>query len=116
MLPFLRQPSEALGPNLDRLARIARLLCDDVATADDLLAEAISRSLVPWRRGGVADPATYVRRVMVNLLAWRSRRLALSRRRDHQALDWLPGGDLGPSRPPAAVDRSVCNCCSPRVG
>ena len=59
----------AIGPHLPRLARIAWLLCGDVATADDLLAEVVSRSLVPWRRGGVADPAAYVRRVMVNLLA-----------------------------------------------
>lgn len=42
----------AIGPHLPRLARIAWLLCGDVATADDLLAEVVSRSLVPWRRVG----------------------------------------------------------------
>lgn len=75
---------EVLGPHLARLARLARLLCANAATADELLAEAISRSLVPWRRGGVTDPVAYMRRVMINLLARRARRLALSRRRDHR--------------------------------
>ena len=94
---------EALGPQLARLARIARLFCGETAVGDELLAEAISRSLVPWRRGSVTDPVAYVRRVMVNLLARRARRLAQSRRRDHRALDWLP--TTIPTRTP-----SICGC------
>jgi RNA polymerase sigma-70 factor (sigma-E family) len=85
---------EVLGSELPRLQRIARLLADDAAAADDLVAEAIVRTLPKWRAGSVADPAAYLRRVLVNLAKRRWRRRVLSRRRDRYALEWLqPASD-----------------------
>ena len=84
------QLADLLGTELPRLQRIARLLVGDGDTADELVAEAISRTLPKWRAGTVADPPAYLRRVLVNLVnrRWRRRRLAL--RSDHASLDWLP--------------------------
>jgi len=81
---------ELLGAELPRLQRIARLLVGDTPTADDLVAEAIARTLPKWRAGLVTEPPAYLRRVLVNLVhrRWRRRRLAL--RSDHRAIDWLP--------------------------
>lgn len=94
--------AELVGAELPRLQRIARLLVGDAETADDLVAEAIARTLPKWRAGAVHDPPAYLRRVLVNLVnrRWRRRRLAL--RSDHRALDWLrPAGDSAM----AAADR-----------
>ena len=86
---------EMLGSELPRLQRIARLLVGDADVADDLLAEAIARTLPKWRGGTIADPAAYVRRVLVNLTNRRWRRRRLSARSDHFALGWtLPTPDL----------------------
>ena len=84
---------EMLGAELPRLQRTARLLVGSGDVADELVAEAIARTLPKWRNGVVADPAAYVRRVLVNLVnrRWRRRRLAL--RSDHFALEWLPRAD-----------------------
>ncbi|MBI4884626.1 MAG: SigE family RNA polymerase sigma factor [Actinobacteria bacterium] len=81
--------TEMLGDELPRLARIARLLVGSTDAADDLVAEAITRTLPKWREGTVADPPAYLRRVLVNLAhrRWRRRRLAFQR--DHASLDWL---------------------------
>ena len=85
---------EQLAPDLDRLRRMARVLVGDTDSADDLVGEAIARTLPRWRSGKVDDGGAYVRRVMVNLASRRWRRRALGRRRDHAALDWLaPQGD-----------------------
>jgi RNA polymerase sigma-70 factor (sigma-E family) len=81
---------ELLSAELPRLQRIARLLVGDADTADDLVAEAIARTLPRWRAGTVADAPAYLRRVVVNLATRRWRRRALSRQRDHLAIDWLP--------------------------
>jgi RNA polymerase sigma factor (sigma-70 family) len=66
------------------------LLGCSAADAEDLVAEAIARSLPRWRTGQVGDVSAYVRRVTVNLASSRWRRRSLGRRRDHYALDWLP--------------------------
>lgn len=79
---------EMLGAELPRLQRVARLLVGTGDVADDLVAEAIARTLPKWRSGTVADPAAYVRRVLVNLANRRWRRRRLSLRSDHFALDW----------------------------
>lgn len=81
---------EMLGAELPRLQRVARLLVGTGDVADDLVAEAIARTLPKWRSGTVADPAAYVRRVLVNLANRRWRRRRLSLRSDHFALDWTP--------------------------
>jgi RNA polymerase sigma-70 factor (sigma-E family) len=79
---------EMLGDELPRLQRIARLLVGNGDVADDIVAEAIARTLPKWRTGSVADPAAYVRRVTVNLVNRRWRRRRLSLRSDHAALTW----------------------------
>jgi RNA polymerase sigma-70 factor (sigma-E family) len=78
----------ALAAHLPRLQRTVRLLTADADAAEDVVAEAIARAWPHWRAGRIADPAAYVRRVAVNLALRRWRRLTLSRRRDHAALDW----------------------------
>jgi len=86
---------EMLGGELPRLQRIARLLVGDAHVADDLVAEAIARTLPKWRSGTVGEPAAYVRRVLVNLANRRWRRRRLSARSDHFALGWMqPAADL----------------------
>lgn len=86
--------TELVGTELPRLQRIARLLVGDAEAADDLVAEAIARTLPKWRAGGVQDPPAYLRRVLVNVAHRRWRRRRLSLRSDHRALDWVqPAGD-----------------------
>ena len=86
---------EMLGAELPRLQRIARLLVGDAHVADDLVAEAIARTLPKWRSGTVAEPAAYVRRVLLNLTNRRWRRRRLSARSDHFALSWMqPATDV----------------------
>jgi RNA polymerase sigma-70 factor (sigma-E family) len=80
----------ALEGELGRIRRTARLLVGDPDLADDLVGEAIARTLPRWRAGRVEDAPAYVRRVVVNLASRRWRRLALGRRRDAAALEWSP--------------------------
>jgi RNA polymerase sigma-70 factor (sigma-E family) len=82
-----------LSTGLPRIQRIARLLTGDEFAAEDLVAEAIARSLPRWRSGQVADASSYVRAVVVHLASARWRRRALSGRRDHFALSWLATAD-----------------------
>lgn len=96
-IEFLDQPAlpddasftTAVGEALPRLQRIARLLVGSGDAADDLVAEAIARTLPKWRAGTVAEPAAYLRMVLMNLARrrWRRRRLGLQR--DHASLDWV---------------------------
>ncbi|MGD9996751.1 MAG: sigma-70 family RNA polymerase sigma factor [Ilumatobacteraceae bacterium] len=79
----------ALADALPRIQRVARLLVGTADGADDLVAEAIARTLPKWRSGTVDDAPAYVRRVVVNLASRRWRRLALAHRRDHATLDWM---------------------------
>ena len=86
--------AEMVGSELPRLQRIARLLVGGGDAADDLVAEAIARTLPKWRCGVVADPPAYLRRVVVNLARRRWRRRRLSLRSDRSAIDWLqPASD-----------------------
>lgn len=80
---------EVLGAELPRLQRLARVLTHDAAAADDLVAEAIVRTLPRWRAGTIDDPAGYLRRVLCNLAKRRWRRQRLSRRDDRHSLQWL---------------------------
>ncbi len=81
---------DVLGAALPRMQRTARLLVGSGPAAEDLLAEAMARTLPRWRRGAVDDVAGYLHRVMLNLAVrgWKRRRLGA--RLDHAALDWLP--------------------------
>lgn len=79
----------AVEGELPRLRRVARMLVGDPEMADDLVGEAIARTLPRSRAGEVRDVGAYLRQTMVNLAARRWRRRLLARRRDHAALDWL---------------------------
>ena len=81
--------TEMVGDELPRLQRISRLLVGSADDADELVAEAIARTLPKWRGGTIADPAAYLRRVLVNLTNRRWRRGRLGIQRDHASLDWL---------------------------
>ena len=81
--------AEILRPELPRIQRMARLLTGDADAAEEIVADAIARSLPRWRSGDIVDSPAYVRRVVVNLATRRWRRRALALRRDHHALDWI---------------------------
>lgn len=72
-----------------RLRRVARVLVGDPQLADDLVGEAIARTLPRWRAGKVGDLGAYLRQIVINLATRRWRRRLLGRQRDHTALDWL---------------------------
>lgn len=76
-------------PHLPSLRRLARLLVDGGADADDLVAEALARTLPRWRAGRVDDVPAYLRRVLIRLASRRWQRRRLSRQRDHAAAAWL---------------------------
>lgn len=78
----------AIAPDLDRLQRFARLIGGDAA--DDLVADALARTLPVWRRSEIDDPSAYLRRTIVNLARRQWRRRALARDRDAAATRWLP--------------------------
>lgn len=60
--------------------RLAFVLCGDAATAEDAVAEAFARMYPQWRKGGIDDPAAYLRRAVVNQVHGGFRRLAVRRR------------------------------------
>lgn len=74
---------------MPRLRRVARVLVGDPQLADDLVGEAIARTLPRWRAGKVGDIGAYMRQIVINLATRRWRRRLLGRHRDHAALDWL---------------------------
>lgn len=76
-------------PELPRLRRVARLLVGSGDVADDLVAEALVRTLTAWRAGRVEELVGYTRVTIYNLAAKRWRRLAVRRRLDHHAIDWM---------------------------
>jgi RNA polymerase sigma-70 factor (sigma-E family) len=78
-----------LADDLPRIQRLARLLTGQVEAAEDVVAEAIARSLPRWRTGQVHDLGAYLRTVVVNLSSRGWRRRLLASRRDHHSLDWL---------------------------
>jgi RNA polymerase sigma-70 factor (sigma-E family) len=78
----------ALAPALPRLQRIALALTNDHHAAEDLVAEALARTLPKWRTGTIDDPAPYVKQVLVNLASRRWRRNTLGRQRDGHSVEW----------------------------
>ncbi len=79
---------DVLVPELPRLRRVARLLTGASDDADDLVAEAIVRTLPAWRAGRVDEIVGYTRVTIYHLASKRWRRLAVKRRLDHRAIDW----------------------------
>lgn len=59
--------------SLPALLRFGHVLTGSPQEAEDLVQEALARSLRRWRRASVDNPVAYVRRVMVNthLTRWR---------------------------------------------
>jgi RNA polymerase sigma-70 factor (sigma-E family) len=69
----------------DRALRLAYVLCGDACGAEDAVADAFARMYPRWRRGGIEDPAAYLRRAVVNHVNGRFRRLAHARRHEATA-------------------------------
>ncbi|GAA4461622.1 SigE family RNA polymerase sigma factor [Phytohabitans houttuyneae] len=56
-----------VGPRLERLRRVAYLLCHDWHRADDLVQVTVTRLYVHWRRvQGADDIDRYVHRILIN--------------------------------------------------
>jgi RNA polymerase sigma-70 factor (sigma-E family) len=72
------QPSDSFGDfvtaALPSLLRFGHVLTGSPAEAEDLVQEALARSMRRWRRDQPADPLAYVRKVMVNTHVTRWRR------------------------------------------
>lgn len=66
---------DELAALLPALFRFAWLNSGDRHLAEDVVIEAIAKTLPAWRRGHIVEPDKYLRRVVVNELAsWRRRR------------------------------------------
>lgn len=52
-----------------RLRRVARVLVGDPQLADDLVGEAIARTLPRWRAGKVGDLGAYLRQIVMSSAA-----------------------------------------------
>ena len=60
--------------------RLAYLLCGDHGRAEDVVSDAFVKLYRRWRGGGIENPRAYLRRIVVNEMNSRVRRLALERR------------------------------------
>ena len=58
--------AEFVAQSLPALLRFGHVLTGNPQEAEELVQEALAKSLRRWRRARVADPVAYVRRVMVN--------------------------------------------------
>jgi RNA polymerase sigma factor (sigma-70 family) len=99
--------SQMLVVELPRVQRIARLMVGDADAAEEVVAEAVARMLPRWRADAIDDCGAYLRRVVVNLARRRWRRLALARRRDHRALDWMAVASIESSEVVDERDRTL---------
>ena len=63
-----------------RAVRLAWLLTGDPHQAEDVVAEAMTKVYVQWRKGGVDDVGAYLRRAVANQANSRLRRRYLERR------------------------------------
>jgi RNA polymerase sigma-70 factor (sigma-E family) len=60
--------------------RLAYAMTGDAGLAEDVVAEAFARTYERWSKGGIENPAAYVRRAVVNEVRSTFRRLAVRRR------------------------------------
>jgi RNA polymerase sigma factor (sigma-70 family) len=98
---------QMLGVELPRVQRIARLMLGDADVAEEVVAEAVARMLPRWRADGIDDCGAYLRRVVINLVRRRWRRLDLARRRDHQAVGWTTTDTVASSEVVEERDRTL---------
>jgi RNA polymerase sigma-70 factor (sigma-E family) len=91
---------EFVAEALPGLLRFGYVLTGDPAKAEDLVQEALVRSLRRWRTLGATDRIAYVRRVMVNTNITRWRRWEARVR-----LGWLPDGTIDDSELCRSDDR-----------
>jgi RNA polymerase sigma-70 factor (sigma-E family) len=66
---------------LDGLLRLAYAVSGDRSAAEDIVAEAVARVWVRWRKGDIDDLGAYLRRAVVNEVIGRSRRRGNRERR-----------------------------------
>lgn len=99
-----RRTDDELASVLPGLYRFARLVCADAHLAEDLVVEAIARTLPHCRRGRVSDPDRYLRRALVNLLHSWGRRQVL---RGRHELRLLGTADAVATETPQVDDAAV---------
>jgi RNA polymerase sigma-70 factor (sigma-E family) len=87
-----------------RALRLARLLTDSDADAEDLVADAFARLYPKWRAGKVDDAGGYVRVAIVNGARSRWRRRAVARNR-MPALTGVSSAGVSEDQVAALVDR-----------
>lgn len=83
-----------------RLLRIAHLVSDDPAHAEDAVAEAFALCWKRWRRVPPDDPGAYLRRTLLNYLA----RSGGRRRREQLRMVTVPEESQGPEQAMAIRD------------
>jgi RNA polymerase sigma-70 factor (sigma-E family) len=74
--------TQAFRDHHDELARLAYRLCGDRFVVEDVMAEAYSRVLPRWRRGGIENPIAYLMRAVANEVYRRHRRRAREREKE----------------------------------
>jgi RNA polymerase sigma-70 factor (sigma-E family) len=73
-----------IAPRLDKLRRLAYVLCRDWHRADDLVSDSVVKVLQSWSRiDSLDDPNAYLHRVLIN--TWLDERRMFRRRRDAQS-------------------------------
>jgi RNA polymerase sigma factor (sigma-70 family) len=96
-----------LSLELPKIQRIARLMVGDADVAEEIVAEAVARMLPRWRADAIDDCGAYLRQIVVNLVRRRWRRVALARRRDQNALEWMSGATAASSDVVDERDRTL---------
>lgn len=100
-MPPFEEWAHGAGPGL---RRIAGLLCDHAADADDLVQETLVKAYVRWSRISRLDnPAAYVRAMLANQHVSMRR----SQSRDRRGRRWPGAPAAVENREPAVVERSA---------
>jgi RNA polymerase sigma factor (sigma-70 family) len=73
--------------------RLARMVVGNTTTAEDIASEAVARLLIARKARRVDAPEAYLRRIVVNQIIGRRRRLATERRHEHRFVAARISGD-----------------------